>query len=271
MKFMHAGAEVLAPFCLHFAHVWVVAPFILLGYVWISRKVFHTTIILFFMSMLVNHLLKYTFKVPLLPSVGEGFACPSGHMQFAVVLYGWLALQLSHRKPGWRDIGLVTAGSIIIAEGWALVYCGYHHWIDVLAAIPVGVSLIAGYQWILRKHTRNAPFLVSGIATGLLLGCYWIYAPMASHLWMAYYSIMGLTVSESVFGPKILAFTWMDAILKTVIGGILLWGMYTIFSLPMFAHWPQWLKKAPWGLAGLLLPALQWGIPHIRRAITEKF
>ena len=82
-----------------FCQVEVVLPILILGYIWINKRVFMHGIFIVLFGMMLNSALKMTLQVPLPPALGivEGYAFPSGHMQVAVVLYGWLYVCFDHK------------------------------------------------------------------------------------------------------------------------------------------------------------------------------
>ena len=96
-------------------------------------------VLLLMMSIVFNIVLKHYFQVPL-PShlQSDGYAFPSGHMQSATVVYGYL-FAYAHR-------GMVRCMAAIMPIGvaYALVYKGFHSLEDVLFAVPA-----AGAVWLL--------------------------------------------------------------------------------------------------------------------------
>lgn len=95
-----------------------------------------TLLVLF--TMIFNVFLKSLFLIPLNPTLGiKGYAFPSGHMQVAVVFYGWLAMVYANR---------ITQSFIIIiltGIGYGLIQQGYHNIKDVMGGIAFGILTVA--------------------------------------------------------------------------------------------------------------------------------
>jgi len=80
-------------FFLTFSHDTIIIPLIIIGYIWIDRKVFFHGICLLLTSMLLNLALKITFQIPLAPSLGkEGFAYHNYFDIFGAVFVGILLI-----------------------------------------------------------------------------------------------------------------------------------------------------------------------------------
>lgn len=120
--------------------------------------------ILSLLGILINVALKGTFQVPLLPHLNhEGYAFPSGHMQFSTVFYGWLMYQLR-----WR-YGYALGLALLTGIGWGLIACHYHLLPDVMMGLVVGIFYIASYAVILSKKPSNLPFYRVIVASLLLI------------------------------------------------------------------------------------------------------
>lgn len=142
--------NLLTVFFLSFSHTIVIVPLIVLGCVLISRRIFCHALCLLVLSILLNIVLKHTFQIPLSPTLGkEGFAFPSGHMQAATVLYGWLALNIQNV---WFRLSVVI---ILLGIGFSLVNAGYHNYYDVFGGVFFGSLLIACYHCVLLKFSRQ--------------------------------------------------------------------------------------------------------------------
>jgi membrane-associated phospholipid phosphatase len=129
--------------------------FLLLGYLFIDGKIFKRTIILLLFAAVFNAFLKSLWNVPLNPALGlEGWAYPSGHTQFSVVM--WLSLLLQLRKK-WVSM----AKWLILPLG--LIYMvdeGYHDWPDVFGGICSAI-IIVGVFGIWFAGDRKDEFLYS--------------------------------------------------------------------------------------------------------------
>lgn len=122
--------DILALFGLGFSHILAFLFVLTLFYVKFGKSVFLDGLLLIFTSIIVNVALKALFAVPLKPHLlKEGFAFPSGHMQTAAVLYGYV-MRLYHRKA-IPFLCILILGGI----GFGLIYRDYHSLIDVIAAV----------------------------------------------------------------------------------------------------------------------------------------
>lgn len=96
-------------------------------------------VLLLMTSILFNIILKHYFQVPLPPHLqSSSYAFPSGHMQSATVVYGYL-FAYAH-----RSIARCMAAMMPVGVAYALVYEGFHSVEDVLFAVPA-----AGVVWSL--------------------------------------------------------------------------------------------------------------------------
>ena len=187
--------DYLTAFVLVFSHDTILIPLIVLGYIWLDRAIFYHATCLLLLSMLVNPALKVTFKVPLLPHLGGGYAFPSGHMQSATVFYGWIA----YKTPCWMVRTMILA--LLIGIGFGLVHLGFHRVEDIAAAVFVGIALIALYCWVKRLCGNKCSVLLIAIATALLF-----YIQAKGHQitdtnWLAYFALIGFILS-SHFNPS---------------------------------------------------------------------
>lgn len=182
---------------LAFSHDNILIPLIILGYIWLDRDIYFHAVCLLLTSMLFNLALQSTFKIPLAFSVGkQGFAFPSGHMQSAVVFYGWL-FQSTNR--------LIIKSSItilLIGIGLSLLYFGYHNSFDILGAIFFGLLLIWAYNQLLISIQQTLlPVVILLFNTLLVLYISFAHG-MNQYSWMAYYALIGIIFSELHFKQK---------------------------------------------------------------------
>ena len=187
----------ISRFFLTFSHDTIIIPLIIIGYIWIDKKVFFHGICLLLTSMLLNLALKITFQVPLAPSLGkEGFAFPSGHMQSSIVLYGWLLKSIN------KLIIKVLIAILLIGISWGLVHLGYHNYFDVLAAVFFGLLLIFIYSWFLKNFKESILFLILLLFSTLLMAYIGLLYEIKEYSWLAYYSLIGFIFSEYCFRNK---------------------------------------------------------------------
>ncbi len=244
--------EFLTKFFLCFSHEVIIIPLVILGYVWGNRKFFSQGICLLFISILVNFSLKVTFQVPLLPTVGKiGFAFPSGHMQSSVVLYVWLITKTKNIFYQALIVGL------LISIGFSLVYKGYHDYADVLAGVFFGVILIRGFMYLAKHDDKIIAWTLCSISTLLMFYIAKIYT-IESHVWMAYYALIGLVLSEQYFVKHQKDESFYGKLLATFFCFISLIGVKLLFEASVFSTLPMFLKQLEWALIGFCLPCARW-------------
>ncbi len=104
------------------------------------------------------------------------FSFPGDHVALSIVVYGFLAFLLGHRKSGWQKTAFVLgAAAAVLMIAFSRLYLGAHWFSDVLASLGLGVAWIAllSIAYITHVHEppmRAAPVLVIVLATLTLLG-----------------------------------------------------------------------------------------------------
>jgi undecaprenyl-diphosphatase len=202
--------------------------------------------------MLVNFSLKVTFQVPLLPTAGKvGFAFPSGHMQSSVVLYGWL---ITKTKNIFYQVLIV---GLLISIGFSLVHKGYHDYADVLAGIFFGVILIRGFMHLTNHNDKIITWILCSISTLLMFYIAKIYT-IESHVWMAYYGLIGLVFSEQCFVKHQKDESLYCKLLATFFCFMSIFGVKMLFATSVFSALPMFLKQLEWALIGFCIPCTRW-------------
>ncbi len=179
-------------FFLTFTHFILVVPLIILGYFFINKKIFLQAICLVSISMIINVALKTTFKIPLPSNLHKiGFAFPSGHTQFATVLYGWLAF--NSKSLTWKILTAV----LLIGVGYGLYYHHYHDIKDIVGGFTTGVVLIGIYYSLLTTLPTRCSLILVVTATLLMIYNAWMYRTIPVHADWAYLSLLvGCTLSN---------------------------------------------------------------------------
>jgi len=234
----------------------VLIPLIVLGYLWLDRRLFSQATCLLFLSMLLNYAEKISFQIPLAEHLGPGFAFPSGHMQSACAFYGWLAFRL----PSIRlRLGIVV---LLLGIGYGLIRLGYHQIQDLIAAVLSAALLIVGYLKFLYQDSARTLFLKIGLAT-ILLGYIYLQGPSVPKAsWLAYYALLGFSIAlylqpksqtkipiRSHLSQKALA-TFLFFISFLII--------HQVFQKLSTIHpeLPPYLSESQWLLIGFILPNL---------------
>jgi undecaprenyl-diphosphatase len=76
-------------------------------------------------------------------SVPSTFSFPSGHVAATAVCWFGLALLLSGRAPRWvTSLVAAFATVAVVAMGWARVYLGVHHLLDVVFGVAMGLGAL---------------------------------------------------------------------------------------------------------------------------------
>jgi len=255
--------EMCATFFLSFAHTTVLIPLVLLGYIWINRGVFYDALCLLFLSMLFSYALKVTFQVPLSPLLHqETFALPSGHMQMAVVFYGWLALQF--KKPLLRTSIFI----LLIGLGFSLIHKGYHDLTDVLAAVVSGSLLLAFYKFWAQRRPQLLPGIVLGAGALCLLYSAWIYH-LKECLWMPAYFLLGLILAQKIFSKMSTPPTLRTKVLESILAIFLFLSVSWIFEHTALAGLPPAVTMLQWGLIGFGLPAARRDAQALEKRIFK--
>ena len=88
----------------------------------------------------------------------EGMSFPSGHAEFAITFYGFLAYLLLLRLNGPFARGLLITGwlALVLVVGFARVDSGDHWPLDVLGGYIAGVGLLAVLVWLHASLTQAA-------------------------------------------------------------------------------------------------------------------
>jgi len=159
--------DVFTKGCLFLTHIYPILIVVVIGYLFINRKLFGEVIVIIAFTLVFNRFLKSIFQAPLPPALGKsGWAFPSGHMQLAFAMWGWIAWRYRY-KWFWIVLGIFLTG-----VGVGLVYQGYHYPRDIPAAVLfAGLSLVGfNYffrsQWV-KQHVGYSFIILIGI--GLIL------------------------------------------------------------------------------------------------------
>ena len=183
--------DILVELFLRFSSLDIVVLIVLAGFLLIDRRFFYQTSCLLTFNILLNVALKGTFKIPLSPALHViGYAFPSGHMQLATVFYGWIALHWTRRSARLAIVVLLAG------IGAGLMHFGYHTLSDVLAALVVGLGLIAVFQGLLTINAPAVPWILA-ICACLLLGYIrLIFYSIPQYCLISFYTLFALLIVE---------------------------------------------------------------------------
>ncbi len=87
---------------------------------------------------------------PGIEGVGGVQSFPSGHAEFVISFYGFLAyLVLEQVSSRWARAAIVGCwASLVLATGFARIAMGRHWPIDVLASYAIGAGVLSGLVWL---------------------------------------------------------------------------------------------------------------------------
>ncbi|MDQ2916756.1 MAG: phosphatase PAP2 family protein [Pseudomonadota bacterium] len=106
----------------------------------------------------------------------DEYSFPSGHAALSMVVYGFLAFLLGHRKPGWQQTAFALGAiGMAVLVAFSRLYLGAHWFSDVIASFGLGVAWIAllaiAYIHHVRERTiRATPVLLIVLATLTFVG-----------------------------------------------------------------------------------------------------
>ena len=166
-----------------------IIPFLVLGFFIFNRDIIARLLYITLLTMIVSTFLKSIWQIPLPEHLNsQGWAFPSGHMQFAVVFWGWLAWEV---RKTWVSI---TVATMIALVGWALIYLGYHSLRDIIGAFAFGTLSLVIYSQTLRWSTLDSKLSIGMIST-FIGGVMIAFLPHNfPHVWIAEGAIAGFTL-----------------------------------------------------------------------------
>ena len=139
--------------------------------------------------ILINVMLKVTFKIPLPEFLhSTWYAFPSGHLQLATVIYGLLWLDSPKR---WLQVLLPVVVTLNALAVWAH---GFHTVTELVAGIVVGLILLGLYQ---NSSPRTQNFTYLALIPTSMLYIYWQDGKIISHAWQAAMVLGCITASKT--------------------------------------------------------------------------
>ncbi|AIK96977.1 phosphatase PAP2 family protein [Candidatus Odyssella acanthamoebae] len=191
--------SILSQLFLQSAQFYTLVLIIVIGLVFIDRRIFLRALSIMLFSMVFNTFLKSLFKIPLKAHFKRNwYAFPSGHANTSATFYGYLIHRF--KTPLLTLIG----GILIIGICWALVHNHYHDWVDVIAAVGFSILLIFIFHWLeTTKLFKDNFMLLILIMTVAAYGLVKISPTITSHTAIPLGALMGVTVTailEKMFG-----------------------------------------------------------------------
>jgi hypothetical protein len=123
-------------------------------------------------------ILKYVIQRPRpfdLYAGAEQFSFPSGHATMAALIFGILAVLVSHSMGRWaRSLVYASCGVLVVAIAYSRVYLGAHWLSDVLGGLLFGAVMAAAFgvaiETIPPRRIRPVGLFVTALAVFLLVG-----------------------------------------------------------------------------------------------------
>ena len=225
----------------------LIVPLLIIGYIWVDRRVFYHATCLIMLSILLNAALKITFQMPLIKGL-KGFAFPSGHMQQSAVLYGWLAS--SYRSKILRIV--IACLLSLIATG--LIYFGYHTLYDVLGGLFVAIIIIAFYKTMIHKTPNLLQLFTIVVACLLLIYIFAYYREIPAHIMTTFVILISFIATQHIFGNNKVTPGVGRKIISTIIAFTIILATKLLFSTELFIELPFILKQIEWIMIGMVIP-----------------
>lgn len=156
----------------------------------------------------------------------QGYSFPSGHSANAVTAYGSLAVHEKKRKLLW-----VLAVVLPLLVGFSRVFVGAHFPTDVLCGWLLGAIIVALIPWLRRKIKNRWLFY----AVLLLASVPGFFFCTSNDYFSSFGMLLGFVLAEP-FEEKFVKFqnssNIFRCILRTVLGGLLYFGLNAALKLP---------------------------------------
>ena len=233
----------VAKIFLSFSQEIAIIPIIILGLIWLNFRIFYHATCLFLLGMLYSFALKNSFQIS---SPLHGFVFPSGHMLSSTILYGQLAYKFNNLF--FRILILILLGGI----GASLVYSNYHNYYDVLGGVFFAIMLIGIYNFVQARTPGFLLALCLAFASLIIIYSYIGTNQIMPHLFLAYYALIGFTLSTRIFAKKTELENISGKVLATIfcfLSIFIIRYIFNLISLPIYLHQLQWL------LVGISIPA----------------
>jgi len=170
---------------------------ICIGYFSEKRPAFCRALFIFLLTLILNPYLKSLWQIPLAAHLGkEGYAFPSGHMQSAMVFWGWLAFE-------FFNIWFFSfAFFLLVGIGLSLIHFGYHSLTDIMGAVFFAVLTLVLYYGIFRL-LKNKNLGLIGILLALFSMIIIYFLPNPTfNIWIALGSLVGFSFGCSLINKS---------------------------------------------------------------------
>lgn len=186
-------SDTIADLFLGFSHTSVVFLMVLFGFFALNRVIFFQAFVLGALDLVANVTLKGLFKVPLPAYLHEGYAFPSGHMQFSTVFYLWLAICLVF---WWWRIAVLL---LLCGIGASLYHYDYHQADEIMAGFFFGVLLVGLFRYAQATCPTHLRWILCLGSSLLMIYNHYLYLQIPMHAVMAYGVLMIVIIVERFF------------------------------------------------------------------------
>jgi len=264
----------IAEFFLFFSEGKLLFSLIFLGLI-SKEEDFNYPALILLLTMILSSLLKYYFAIPypeqLVKKLGKtGYVFPSGHMQSCIVFYGWFLLNNKFNKQNWFRISILL---LLFGVGISLIYEGYHSFFDIMGAIFFGLLTILIFKQIIGKLTLNFSrvqikllfFLVVLILSSFLMLILKVFYEILPHLYMAYYTIIGLTIGNYLIENKLIK----NLKFKEISLFLIIMIIFTLVFILQIKTSPLWFGELKWLIIGIIISFLSLAIKKGKKNKVE--
>ena len=238
--------DYLSHFFLKFGHITFILPIVIICIIFHKRDIYAKATCFLLWVMIFNTLLKYLFKVPLLPHLGPGYAFPSGHMHAASAFYGYILYKTDNK---FVKIGLAT---LLCWLGFSLIYCHFHDLTDVLGAIGFTIVELLIYH-ILSVNFGDKVVGVTSIITAVaIMFALNIIHKVEFHVWLAFYALVGMETTLLITQDRKLG-SISRKLFALILSIIMIAGIYYLFKALAFDKF--YLSEIRFALIPLIIVA----------------
>ncbi|MCP5369361.1 MAG: hypothetical protein H6909_01555 [Rickettsiaceae bacterium] len=164
-------------------------------------------------------------------------------MQAATTFYGWLFINTMNIL--YRSL-LVT---ILSGLAIALIYFGYHNYIDIIGAVSFATLIIYLYQLLMNNTNEKTLFTVTIFSATFLVICSKLFYHLADHVIQTYYAIICLIIVEYLLGSKITYLNTKARIITTIF-----WAFIILVIAGQYITLPPLLYNIDRALVAIALP-----------------
>lgn len=230
----------LATIFLKFTHDIFIIPILVLGYIWINRKLFYHAICVTLLAVIYARALKNYFQIY---SPKYGLIFPSGHILTATATYGWISLK-SNKILIW-----IISIILISLSSYSMIFFSFHNLKEIIGGIFFAIILVISYNYMLTKHPSILKLTLLPLAIALLLYIKYKKQVFFGFIWMTIYALFGIFIGENYFKEN--ATKKREKLLATLLYIFINFITYMFFKE---LNLPVYIFELRWFIFGLSLP-----------------